>query len=153
MRMSDWISDLCSSDLPGASKDQVRLKLGNPHFSEGLFSVDQWNYILGLPSATGSGLLSCQYQVQFDKQHKVKATYWNTDDCSAAAAAPDDVAATGSEVPAAYGPNGEIKASSADGVFKFGRYGSGDHGATGRRKLAQIPEHTGNKRTKGHKRK
>src|SRR3546814_5589434 len=79
---------------PGASKDQVRLKLGNPHFSEGLFAVDQWNYILGLPSATGSGLLSCQYQVQFDKQHKVKATYWNTDECSAAAAAPDDVAAT-----------------------------------------------------------
>src|SRR3546814_3282519 len=103
MRISDWSSDVCSSDLdvrliqPGASKDQVRLKLGNPHFSEGLFAVDQWNYILGLPSATGSGLLSCQYQVQFDKQHKVKATYWNTDECSAAAAAPDDVAARSEE--------------------------------------------------------
>src|SRR3546814_17706556 len=128
MRISAWSSDVCSSDL------------GNPHFSEGLFAVDQWNYILGLPSATGSGLLSCQYQVQFDKQHKVKATYWNTDECSAAAAAPDDVAATGSAVPAEYGPIGEIQTWSEDGLFTFGRSGLGDLDASGRKDLEHLAE-------------
>src|SRR3546814_16113508 len=58
---------------PVASKDQVRLKLGNPHFSVGLFAVDPSNSILGLPSTPGTGLTICPSHVHFYQQPTIPA--------------------------------------------------------------------------------
>lgn len=66
---------------PGQTKSQVRQLLGNPHFSEGLFFVEDWNYLLNLPRPP-AGSQQCQLQVQFDEGGKVKASYWRTADCA-----------------------------------------------------------------------
>lgn len=69
---------------PGLTKDQVRQLVGNPHFSEGLIGVRDWNYILRFPAGEG-GLLDCQLQVRFDEASKAQGTHWQTEACAAAA--------------------------------------------------------------------
>lgn len=68
---------------PGLDKDQVRQLLGAPHFSEGLFFVHDWNYLIKLPQ--GDGWLECQLQIQFDAQSRVRASYWKRSACDAIA--------------------------------------------------------------------
>lgn len=68
---------------PGLDKDQVRQLLGAPHFTEGLFFVHDWNYLLKLPQ--NGGWLDCQLQVQFDEHNRVRASYWRSGDCEALA--------------------------------------------------------------------
>jgi outer membrane protein OmpA-like peptidoglycan-associated protein len=72
---------------PGLSKDQVRQLIGNPHFSEGLLGVRDWNYILRVPGSDG-GLVDCQFQLGFDEQGRVSSTHWQTGPCAAAAGQP-----------------------------------------------------------------
>lgn len=67
----------------GMDKDQVRQLLGNPHFTEGLFFVKDWNYLIALLTPRGDRL-DCQMQLQFDETGKLTASHWQTEPCAAA---------------------------------------------------------------------
>src|SRR3546814_9816492 len=54
---------------PGMNKPEVRRQLGNPHFTEGLFGVRDWNYVFKLAVPSG-GVQECQFQVQFDTHNR-----------------------------------------------------------------------------------
>ncbi|MGH8783080.1 OmpA family protein [Paraburkholderia sp.] len=64
----------------GLSKDQVHYLIGVPHFHEGVFGVHEWNYLLNFRHA--GEVVTCQYQVKFDKKMKVEATYWQEASCA-----------------------------------------------------------------------
>jgi len=65
---------------PGMTKHQLYDLLGAPHFSEGVFGVHRWNYIFAFRETDG-GVIKCQFQVQFDKNHLARAFYWKPDSC------------------------------------------------------------------------
>lgn len=78
---------------PGLDKDQVRQILGNPHFTEGLFFVKDWNYLIDLVMPQGDRQ-DCQLQLQFDDDAKLAATHWQTAACAAAVGLPEASAAS-----------------------------------------------------------
>ncbi|MGF6766141.1 OOP family OmpA-OmpF porin [Paraburkholderia sp. GAS33] len=88
---------------PGLTKNQVYALLQEPHFSEGVFGVHVWNYIFNFRTGHGQDVVTCQYQVQFDDQYRVKATYWKDPACAdliaptqqETASTPDDQAVPG----------------------------------------------------------
>src|SRR3546814_967756 len=43
MRISDWSSDVCSSDLKGQTREQVRFILGTPTLQD-VFRTNRWDY-------------------------------------------------------------------------------------------------------------
>ena len=65
---------------PGMTKHQLYDLLGAPHFSEGVFGVRRWNYIFAFRETSG-GVIKCQFQVQFDKNHLAQAYYWKPESC------------------------------------------------------------------------
>jgi len=65
---------------PGMTKHQLYDLLGAPHFSEGVFGVHRWNYIFAFRETDG-GVIRCQFQVQFDKNHLAQAYYWKPESC------------------------------------------------------------------------
>lgn len=65
---------------PGMTKHQLYELLGTPHFSEGVFGVHRWNYIFAFRETDG-GVIKCQFQVQFDKNHLAQAYYWKPESC------------------------------------------------------------------------
>src|SRR5579859_7201212 len=65
---------------PGMTKHQLYELLGTPHFSEGVFGVHRWNYIFAFRETDG-GVIRCQFQVQFDKNHLAQAYYWKPESC------------------------------------------------------------------------
>jgi len=69
---------------PGLTKNQVYALIAEPHFQEGIFFVHVWNYIFDFRRPDGS-VQQCQYQVQYDENMRVKATYWRTPQCAAIA--------------------------------------------------------------------
>ncbi|NTZ83609.1 outer membrane protein assembly factor BamE [Burkholderia metallica] len=68
--------------MPGLSKNQVYALIQEPHFSEGVFGVHVWNYIFNFRTGHGNDFVTCQYQVQYDDQSRVKATYWKEPECA-----------------------------------------------------------------------
>jgi OOP family OmpA-OmpF porin len=67
---------------PGMTKNQIYTLLDVPHFSEGLFGVKKWNYILNFYTGTGSEFVSCQYHIRYDRDYRVEATYWQSQQCA-----------------------------------------------------------------------
>ena len=65
----------------GASRDQLYTLLGPPHFNEGIFSLDRWNYIFRLRAGEDE-YVNCQYQVHFDDNKLVESTHWRTSRCA-----------------------------------------------------------------------
>lgn len=129
---------------PGLSKEQVRQLVGNPHFSEGLIGVREWDYILRFPAGEG-GLLDCQLQIRFDEGSKAQGTHWQTESC-AAAAGKTALAATTPTGTAA----GAVESRDAGGdtwteeglIFPFGRSRVEDLRAEDRARLKALVART-----------
>ncbi|WP_336003010.1 OmpA family protein [Acinetobacter pittii] len=65
----------------GLNKNQVRFLMGNPHFSEGLWGVRTWNYLVGLQKKNSNEYQLCQLQVGFDKNYFVDSLKWRDQTC------------------------------------------------------------------------
>ncbi len=81
----------------GMSKHQLYALIGKPHFSEGLFGPKQWDYIFKFRTKDGAEIMTCQYQIHFDKNSHLDATYWDSSACR-------DLLAPGAPVIAAAPP-------------------------------------------------
>lgn len=118
------------------TKDETRLLLGNPHFTEGYFGVKEWNYIFNFYTGKGSNpsYITCQYQVHFDDNAKVDRTSWKDEQCAKLVAG-ETVAEAKSE------PKSDIKNAitlEADGMFGFGKSSFSDLHPAGRAKLENL---------------
>lgn len=103
---------------PGLSKDQVRLELGNPHFSEGIFGVSEWDYAFDFHTGKGNEYVTCQWKVKFERaegQYRVASTHWKNPDCALLVQPPEVVA--GPNAPTLLPP--QKVTLNADGLFRF----------------------------------
>lgn len=66
----------------GMSKAQVQALLGTPHFNEGLWGVQHWNYLFNFRKAIGdTDVVVCQFQVGFE-QGVATAAHWKPQACA-----------------------------------------------------------------------
>ncbi|MBS1175587.1 MAG: ompA 8 [Burkholderiaceae bacterium] len=111
--------------VTGISKKQVRLLLNNPHTSEGLAGVHEWDYLFSFLTGNGSERVSCQYKVLFNKDMIVTSTHWRDEVCARFMA--DKVV-----------NQTHSMTLGADGLFAFGRSGWADLQASGRARLGEL---------------
>ena len=121
---------------PGLNKDQVRLQLGNPHFSEGIFGVREWDYAFNFYTGQGDKYVTCQFKTRFDDNGVVVSTHWADTACEQIANPPPVMVAAAPVTPAAS-PERSVTLA-ADGLFVFGRSGLADLLPAGRDKLMAL---------------
>lgn len=63
----------------GMNKDQLQNLLGRPHFVEGLYGVQEWDYVFNF-NEKGQHKI-CQYKILFDKHHNAQSFFWNPEGC------------------------------------------------------------------------
>ncbi|PPK44627.1 outer membrane protein assembly factor BamE (lipoprotein component of BamABCDE complex) [Trinickia symbiotica] len=63
----------------GMTKNQLYELVGPPHFHESVFHVRVWNYLFHFH--TGDRTITCEYQIQFDKDSRVSQTRWKDQEC------------------------------------------------------------------------
>lgn len=117
----------------GMSRDQVRLNLGHPHFSEGIFRVPEWNYLFKFRTGVEEEVVSCQYKVVFD-DGVVESYHWLTPQCALLVEEPvveeiDDGAQAGLALNL-----------SSDALFRFGGAGTADVNPEGLRSIDQLAQ-------------
>jgi len=117
---------------PGVTKEQLYHLLGRPHFSEG-FSPKAWNYLFHF--RTADGIVTCQYQVQFDEDKRGQSFHWAPTSCADVLKPPLKPAVT-----AAIADTDDVTrfSLSADALFAFARSGVADIKPNGRDELKRI---------------
>lgn len=116
---------------PGVTKDQLYYLLGRPHFREGYAGVREWDYLFHFRK--DGKIITCQYKAIFDEDYHAQSFHWLPAGCADMLAEP--VAAA----PAAPAAPAETRFNlSADALFAFAKYGSGDILPNGRDELAAI---------------
>lgn len=116
----------------GMTRDQVRLNLGHPHFSEGIFRVPEWNYLFRFRQGLEEEVVTCQYKVVFNKG-EVSSYHWSTPECALLV-----------ESPVVEDINDERRDAnlalnlSTDALFRFGGASMSDVYAEGLRSIDQL---------------
>lgn len=131
---------------PGMGKDQVRGLLSWPHFSEGLWGVEEWNYIFHLRTGKGPEFMTCQYMVRFNDAMVTTGAYWKTAECEAltmprpakVAAAPVKPVVQALPAPPAAPLKPQKISLGTDGLFRFGGGTQADLQPEGRQKVDQL---------------
>ncbi|WP_422674395.1 OmpA family protein [Burkholderia arboris] len=120
---------------PGLNKDQMFDLLGPPHFNEWFVGGHVWNYLFDF--RRGNEVISCQYQVRFDRQMKVSNTYWRDSACEDFVHPKPAAAVAATEPPAA--PLEQFTLQS-DALFAFGKSGLDSMLPAGRAQLDNAIE-------------
>lgn len=120
---------------PGVTKDQLYDLVGRPHFSEGMGTVREWDYLFHFRTPTG--VKTCQYKAIFDKNVVAQSFHWLPTDCAdvlkvAAAPAPPPV----DRVVARPAPT-RVELS-ADALFAFDGAAASDLLPKGRQELDAL---------------
>lgn len=119
---------------PGLSKDQLYGLLGPPHFSEGVFGVREWDYVLNFREADGQ-VARCQLKLRFDEASLVRDMHWMPAAC-AERARPHNAHIGGGASTASE----QLALLSADTTFVFAR---AELTPLGRRTLDALVERVG----------
>jgi OOP family OmpA-OmpF porin len=129
----------------GMGKDQVRGLLSWPHFSEGLWGVEEWNYIFHLRTGDGPAFMTCQYMVRFNDAMVVTGAYWKSGECEALTRPVVNTAAARPTVqplptpPARPLPPQKVTLGT-DGLFRFGGGSVADLQPEGRQKIELLTQ-------------
>ncbi|OUL98898.1 flagellar motor protein MotB [Variovorax sp. JS1663] len=135
----------------GMGKDQVRQLLGWPHFSEGLWGAQEWNYIFHLRTGKGAEFITCQYMVRFDDAMLSTGSFWKVPGCAdllRAAAKPKMPEPAAAKPPVVVQPLPSPATPLApqrislgtDGLFRFDGGALSDLQPQGRQKVEQLAQ-------------
>lgn len=142
LKTGDFIApDAVRRVRPGLTKDQVRVELGNPHFSEGIFNVREWDYAFNFYTGKDNAFVTCHFNVKFnavDGEDRVASTHWKGATCEDYLKPVTPAPAVAAVPVAAPAPAPRRYALGADGLFVFGTSALQDLLPDGRAKLDAL---------------